>query len=157
MVPPCLFVIFPLVHRACCSFLVCAVCSLWRSPRLFVVEVSPFVCCRLSPLIHRRWSPIVRLSWFPSFIVGGPPSFVVGCPSSFVHRGPSHSSWVVPHSFHGDMASSTRDPPCEQWLAAVGVGAGFCRWWVVGGGVLLCCHSFLQSPLPWSAFTCVVW
>jgi Na+-transporting NADH:ubiquinone oxidoreductase subunit NqrD len=25
----------------------------------------------------------------------------------------------------GDVAVSTRDPPCEQWLAGLGAGAGF--------------------------------
>jgi hypothetical protein len=101
----------PLVLCACCSF---------------IVEVPPFVHCRLSPLIRCRWSPLVCSSYSPLFIVrvvhslcvlfvrcGGPPVcslwrsphlFVVGCPLSFIVDGPPlfvcrgspHSSWVVP-------------------------------------------------------------
>jgi hypothetical protein len=51
--------------------------------------------------------PFVHLSWSPSFVVGGP---------SFVR-----CSW----SPSGDvMAVSTCNPPCEQWLMGLGMGAG---------------------------------
>jgi hypothetical protein len=61
-----------------------------------------------------------------------------------VHCGPSHSSWVVPHSLCGDVASSTCDPPCEQWLTAVGAGAGFYMWW---GAVALSFVPPISPPL----------
>jgi hypothetical protein len=121
------------------------------------VVVPSFVCCSPPhslhmlfihrggpPFIHHWLSPIIHSSWFPSFIVGGPPSFVVGCPPSCVRRGPSRLLWVVPHSFHGDVASSTCNPPCEQWLAAVGAGAGFCRWW---GAIALLFVPLISPPL----------
>jgi hypothetical protein len=49
----------------------------------------------------------------------------------------------------GDMAVSTRDPPCEQWLASVGAGAGLSfsggdmvTWWAV----VVACSFVLPSP-----------
>jgi len=74
------------------------------------------------------------------FIVSSPTSFVVGPP--FMYRGGAlgvRCSW----SPSGDvMAISTHDPPCEQWLAGLGTGAGSFRRYEVGVGVLL-----LQSRL----------
>jgi hypothetical protein len=77
-------------------------------PHLCVVGVPPsFV---VEPLPHSWWSPLHCCGLSP--LVRS--SVVAPCP-------PLPSLWFV---LGGDAAISTRDPPCEQWLASVGAGAG---------------------------------
>jgi hypothetical protein len=69
----------------------------------------------------------------------------VRCFVHFVHSAPvlfvTWCSFVYPPlpSPSRDVAVSTRDPPCKQWLAGLGAGAGlsFIMW-----------HSFVYPPLP---------
>jgi hypothetical protein len=79
-----------------------------------------------------------------------------GASSSIVHH-----SWSVVHSVIGHRLSAPTYPPCEQWLAAAGVGVGAMvdGWWVVVGWALAvvsssvvihrslsfvhCCHLFI--------------
>jgi hypothetical protein len=85
---------------------------------------SPFVCCGWwSPFVHHGWCPL-RSSWWSLFVRRG------WCP--FVRcGGPPHSSVCGPTLNHRRWCTvSTRDPPCEQWLAGLGTGAGvWLMWW----------------------------
>jgi hypothetical protein len=81
----------------CSTFDVCH-SSFPRSCSLFVV-----CCCSSFPRSHS------------SFHV--PRSLFVVPPFLFVVR---HSTFVVSPIVGGDVAVSTRNPPCEQWLAGLG-------------------------------------
>jgi hypothetical protein len=86
-------------------------------PPLIRCGGPPLICCGGPPLIHCGGPPFVHRGLSPSFIRWWwPPSFVVVVPPcSFV---------VVPLVHRVWCAISTRDPPCEQWLTSMGVGAG---------------------------------
>jgi hypothetical protein len=76
--------------------------------------------------------------WLAGLGVGAGLSFVAWCSTFDLH----HSSFVVCRSspiVGGDMAISTRDPPCKQWHAGLGAGAGmsFVAW-----------CSFMAPTLP---------
>ena len=71
---------------------------------------------RVIPVIGVVVPPVLVSSWLPF-----PPVAVVVPPSlSRCLRGAI------------EKAASTRNPPCEQWLAVAGAGAGLSfRWWAL--------------------------
>jgi hypothetical protein len=129
----------------------------WWSPPLFVVGGPPLFVM-VVPIHLSWWCPFVHRGWCPrSFVVGDAPvrpswvvvpirSLWVVVPvclswwSLFVHRGwcpfvrcggPPRSSVCGPTlDRHRWCTVSTHDPPCEQWLAGLGTGAGvWLMWW----------------------------
>ena len=88
-------------------------------------------CCHL----HCQWRKVVvvagsSLVWLPSSIggVGGGDGGGGGDLSSLR---PSHPHPLFNHPL---SAASTHDPPCEQWLTELGVGAGC---WSLASGLLV--------------------